>query len=281
MSKKVALVLEGGGLRGAYTAGCISWLIDNKIHIDNAYGISTGAWYMCCFLHQDTSLIKELSLNYINDKQNMGLKSLFKGKGIFNFKNLLKQLTEKTTFNLDSIKNTDVNAKVGLYNLNEGKTLYYPIKELTMDHLVAACSLPLLSKVVDVNGTKFLDGGITKMIPIEEAVNDKNDSFIVITTKPADFVRKPSNGFVVWLMKKKYKKYKNIGEDYSVRDKNYYDQLSLIKKLSNSGLALYRFPTKHSDVTRLKATKEQLEELYNLGYQDMENSRDRIMELCK
>ncbi len=211
----------------------------------------------------------------------MGLNALLKGEGVFSFKNLLKQLTEKTAFDLESIRNSDINAKVGLYNLNEGKTLYYPVKDITMDHLVAACSLPLLSKVVDINGTKFLDGGITKMIPIEEAINDKNDSFIVITTKPADFVRKPSNKFVVWLMKKVYKKYKSIGEDYDVRDKNYYDQLNLIKKLSNSGLALYRFPSKSSDVTRLKGTKEQLEELYNLGYQDMENSRERIMELCK
>ena len=60
MSKKVALVLEGGGLRGAYTAGCISWLIDNNIHIDSAYGISTGAWHMCCFLHKNSALEKDL-----------------------------------------------------------------------------------------------------------------------------------------------------------------------------------------------------------------------------
>ena len=281
MSKKVALVLEGGGLRGAYTAGCISWLIDNNIHIDNAYGISTGAWHMCCFLHNNTALEKDLSINYINNKENMGLKAIFSGEGIFSFKNLLKQLTEKTAFNLESIKNTNVNAKVGLYNLNEGKTMYYPVKDITMDHLVAACSLPLLSKIVDINGTKFLDGGITEMIPIDEAIKDNNDSYIVITTKPADFVRKPSNKFVVWIMKKIYKNYKSIGEDYDVRDTNYYKQISTIKKLSNQGLALYRFPSKSSNVTRLKGTKAELEELYNLGYQDMENSKERILQLCK
>lgn len=281
MSKKVALVLEGGGLRGAYTAGCISWLIDNNIHVDSAYGISTGAWYMCCYLHNNTSLEKDLSINYINNKENMGLNALLKGEGIFSFKNLLKQLTEKTSFNLESIKDTNVNAKIGLYNLNEGKTMYYPVKDISMGHLVAACSLPLLSKIVDINGTKFLDGGITEMIPIEEAIKDGNESFIIITTKPADFVRKPSNKFIVWLMKKVYRKFKSIGEDYDVRDKNYYNQINTIKKLSNSGLALYRFPSKNTEVTRLKGTHEQLEELYNLGYRDMENSKERILELCK
>lgn len=281
MSKKVALVLEGGGLRGAYTAGCISWLIEHNIKVDSAYGISTGAWHMCIYLHNDINLGKELSLNYINDKSNMGIKALVKGEGIFSFKNLLKQLTEKTSFNLESIRNTDINAKIGLYNLNEGKTLYYPVKDVNMDHLVAACSLPLLSKIVDINGTKFLDGGITKMIPIDEAIRDNNDSYIVITTKPLDFVRKPSNKFVVWLMKTVYKKYKSIGNDYDVRDKNYYDQIDTIKKLEIEGKAIYRYPSKHSDVTRLDGTHEQLEELYNLGYQDMEDSKERIFDLCK
>lgn len=281
MSKKVALVLEGGGLRGAYTAGCISWLIDNNVHIDSAYGISTGAWHMCGFLHNNSSLEKELSIKYINDKQNMGIKALFAGEGVFSFKNLLKQLTDKTSFNLESIKNTNINAKIGLYNLNEGKTMYYPIKDVTMQHLVAACSLPLLSKIVEIDGTKFLDGGITDMIPINEAINDKNESFIVITTKPIDFIRKPSNKFVVWLMKRIYKKYKSVGEDYEVRDKNYYDQIGTIKKLENYGCALYRFPSKHSNVTRLKGTYEELKELYDLGYQDMEKSKERIFNLCR
>lgn len=281
MSKKVALVLEGGGLRGAYTAGCISWLIEHNIKVDSAYGISTGAWHMCIYLHNDLNLGKELALNYINDKSNMGLKALLKGEGIFSFSNLLKQLTEKTIFNLESIRNTDVNAKIGLYNLNEGKTLYYPVKDVKMDHLVAACSLPLLSKIVDINGTKFLDGGITEMIPIDEAIRDNNDSFIVITTKPLDFVRKPSNKFVVWLMKVVYRKYKSIGRDYEVRDKNYYEQIDTIKRLEKEGKAIYRYPSKHSDVTRLDGTHEQLEDLFNLGYQDMEDSKERIFSLCK
>lgn len=281
MSKKIALVLEGGGLRGAYTAGCISWLIDNNINVDSAYGISTGAWHLCGFLHKNSELEKELSTKYINDKSNMGIKSIFKGEGIFSFKNLLKQLTEKTAFNLDSIKNTNINAKIGLYNLIEEKTLYYPIKDINMYHLVAACSLPLLSKVVCIGNDKFLDGGITEMIPIKEAINDNNDAYIVITTKPFDYVRKPSNKFVVWLMKIIYSKYKSIGRDYDIRDKNYYNQIDLIKKLESENKAIYRYPSEHSNVTRLKGTYEELLDLYNLGYKDMENSKERIIGLCK
>lgn len=281
MKKKIALVLEGGGLRGAYTAGTMAWLNEHNIEVASAYGISTGAWHLCCFLHNNPSLEKELSIKYISDKKYMGLGAFFKGEGVFSFKSLLKDLTEKTAFNLDSIRNTSVNANIGLYNLKEGKTLYYNVKDINMDHMIAACSLPLLSKVVKIGNDEFLDGGITKMIPIEKAVEDGNDAFIVVTTKPGSFVRKPSNKFVVWLMKLVYHKYKSIGEDYSVRDKNYYDQLNLIKKLENQGRAIYRFPSKPSNVTRLKGSPEELEELYNLGYSDMEAIKDKIFDLCK
>lgn len=281
MSKKIALVLEGGGLRGAYTAGAISWLNKNNIEISSAYGISTGAWHLCGYLHNNPELEKELSTKYISDKKYMGIKSFFKGEGVFSFKSLLKDLTDKTSFNLDSIKDTNVNAFIGLYNLSKGKTLYYSVKDINMNHMVAACSLPLLSRVVKIDGEEFLDGGITKMIPIEKAVEDNNDAFIVITTKPGNFIRKPSNKFVVWLMKLVYHKCKSIGNDYEVRDRNYYDQISLIKKLEGENKAVYRFPSKPSNVTRLKGSEEELIDLYNLGYSDMESIKDKIFELCK
>lgn len=281
MSKKVALVLEGGGLRGAYTAGAVSWLNDHNIQVSSAYGISTGAWHLVGYLHNNPPLEKDLSINYISDKKYMGLSAFLKGEGVFSFKSLLKDLSEKTAFNLDSIKNTDVNANIGLYNLKEGKTLYYNVKDINMNHMAAACSLPLLSKIVKIGNDEFLDGGITKMIPIEKAVEDGNDSFIIITTKPGDFIRKPSKKIVVWLMKTIYSKCKNIGNDYAVRDKNYYDQINLIKKLEKENKAIYRYPSKPSNVTRLKGTKEELEELYNLGYSDMEAIKERIFDLCK
>lgn len=281
MGKKIALVLEGGGLRGAYTAGAMKWLNEHDIKISSAYGISTGAWHLVCFLHNNPDLEKDLSINYITDKKYMGIGAFFKGEGVFSFKSLLKDLSDKTAFDLDSIKNTNVNANIGLYNLKEGKTLYYNVKDINMNHMAAACSLPLISKVVKIGDDEFLDGGITKMIPIEKAVEDNNDAFIIITTKPGNFVRKPSKGFVVWLMKTVYHKCKNIGRDYAVRDKNYYDQINLIKKLEKENKAIYRYPSKPSNVTRLKGSKEELEELYNLGYSDMEDIKDKIFDLCK
>ena len=46
---KTGLVLEGGGMRGAYTAGVLSWLIDQGIEMDYGVGISAGAMNLCSY----------------------------------------------------------------------------------------------------------------------------------------------------------------------------------------------------------------------------------------
>jgi len=78
MKKKTALVLEGGGLRGAYTAGALSWLIDNGIVFDNAYGISTGAVYLSTYLLGSKENLKYFSTDGITDKRIIGLKPLLR-----------------------------------------------------------------------------------------------------------------------------------------------------------------------------------------------------------
>ena len=64
---KTSLVLEGGGMRGAYTAGCLSWLLENSISFDSAYGISTGAVHLCSFLSENEDYLYDFKIKrYIN-----------------------------------------------------------------------------------------------------------------------------------------------------------------------------------------------------------------------
>lgn len=274
MSKKISLVLEGGGMRGAYTAGCLSWFIDEGIEFDGAYGISTGALHLTSFLLRNKELLKTSSTEILPSKEAIGISSIIKEKQLVNYP-LLFERANKVGLDISKIK-TNTKAKIGLYDLTLGKTIYVPINELTKDLLIAACSLPLLGKVTHYKGHNYLDGGITKMIPIEESMEDGFDKHFIIATKPLDYVRKPANGFVVKLMKMVYKNCPNIGDDYKVRHLNYQKQISLIKELVNKGDAIYRYPTGEVKVTRLGGSKEDLIDLFNMGRNDMEASREEI-----
>ncbi len=279
MKKKVSLVLEGGGMRGAYTAGCLSWLIDEGIDFSNAYGISTGAVHLCSYLLKDKTYLHNLSVREIVSREVIGLRSILREGQIVGYDYLFKQIMEDK-YNYD-VKNivSDINGYIGLYDLNISKTEYHHVKDIDNDMLKAACSLPIIGRIVKKGEKLLLDGGILEMIPIEQAIRDENDVHLVITTKPLGYVRKPSNAFVVWLMSRYYRKHPQIAKDYQKRPLNYRKEIDIIKTLEKEGKAFYRYPTKTINVSRLRGKPEDLEELYQLGYQDMENSREAIYKL--
>ena len=278
MSKKISLVLEGGGMRGAYTAGCLSWLIDEGIEFDYAYGISTGAVHLTSYLFKNKDFLHEMSTEVIAEKSVQGLPALLREGSFVAYNRMFNYyLKGKMGFDIkDVIGKTKTKAKYGVYCLNENKTIYLDLKDMNMTLLKACCSLPIIGKVVKYEDKEYLDGGITKMIPIEEAVNDGCSDHLIITTKPFDYVRKQAHPFIVKLMSWVYKKCPQISIDYANRHLNYNKQIALIKELEESGHALYRYPTKESKVSRLGGDKEELRKLYELGRSDMENSRKQI-----
>lgn len=283
MSKKISLVLEGGGMRGAYTAGCLSWLIDEGIEFDYAYGISTGAVHLTSYLFKNKDFLHEMSTEVIAEKSVQGLPALLREGSFVAYNRMFNYyLKGKMGFDIkDVIGKTKTKAKYGVYCLNENETIYLDLKDMNMTLLKACCSLPIIGKVVKYEDKEYLDGGITKMIPIEEAVNDGCSDHLIITTKPFDYIRKQAHPFIVKLMSWVYKKCPQISIDYANRHLNYNKQIALIKELEESGHALYRYPTKELKVSRLGGDKEELRKLYELGRSDMENSREQIYKLIK
>lgn len=279
---KTALVLEGGGMRGAYTAGALAWLVDNDIVFDNAYGISTGAVHLINYLMKSKDNLFYFSTEGIADKRLIGVNSFLRCGRIVDYDFLFDHmLPEELHFSMDLMKENKINAYVGLYDLKVGKTKYYLLKDMDMQQLKASTTLPILGKIVYHNGEELLDGGITDMIPINQALNDKCNRNLVITTKPADYVRKPAKKAIVSLMKRVYPQCENISKDYAIRHLNYNNQISLIKKLEEDKQAVYIYPSKTSKVSRLSGSKQDLIDLYNLGYSDMENRREDILSLFK
>ncbi len=282
MKKKVSLVLEGGGMRGAYTAGCLAWLIDNNIEFDAHYGISTGALHMCSYLLKNKEYLHELSTKYIADKSAIGFRSLFREGRIVSYDHLFNVVLEKKVgYDFKAVSEIKKNAKVGLYDMDLGKTVYYPIEEVGKDELKAACSLPIIGKVVESKGRKFLDGGITEMIPITPSIYDANDRHLVITTKPGDYVRKPAKKIVVDYMRLCYPECPEISDDYNIRHLNYVKQINLIKELVDRKDAVYMYPSETVKVSRLSGNPETLNRLYELGYSDMEKKKEEINALFK
>lgn len=278
---KVSLVLEGGGMRGAYTAGCLAWLIDNNVHFDGAYGISAGAVHLTSFLWGRKDWLYEMSTRIIPDKKGLGFDGFLKERAICAYNYKFSVAKKEVGFTTDGLK-SDVDANFGLYDLNIGKTIYKKTDEMNDELLKASCSLPILANTITYDGHSYLDGGITDMIPVKKAIEDGYTKHLVITTKAKGYIRKKTNPIIVNIMKLFYRSCPSIGKDYAVRAENYYDQVGLVNKLADEKKVVHCYPSENmKGITRLGGEPEDLIKLFNLGYSDMEAIKEDIFNLFK
>ena len=276
---KTSIVLEGGGMRGAYSAGCLSWLLDNNISFDSAYGISTGAVHLCSYLMNSKELLYNCATDYIADDKLIGMKSIMREKTYVGYNLLFSDILPNAGYHIKNAQNNPCKAKIGLYDLDLGKCIYKSVDEIDekMELLKASTTLPIIGRLVNYDGHKYLDGGITDMIPIDEAIRDGNEKFLVITTKPHDFVREPASGAIVSLMGLTYPKHKSVKADYKIRHINYNKQVAKVHELEEEGLAIHMAPSKTIPVKRMTGDKPSLRILFDLGYADMEARKDEII----
>lgn len=278
----IGLILEGGGMRGAYTAGCLNWLLENNIEFNYGVGISSGAVTLSSFYLKNSKFLYDISVKHMSDKRNVGIIPLLKERRYvgydYMFDTLLKEELKYSTKPIE-----DANIEIGLYDLELGQTEYYSIKDFDDDlrMLKASCALPIAGRIVDYNGHRFLDGGICTMIPIERSIEKKMDKHFVIVTKPAGYVRKPASSFMQKLMKFNYPKYPKLIKQYRDRHISYNNQMNIIEQgVKDNNTFLVR-PSIEIPVKRFKGDPENLKKLYELGYSDMENQKEQILKFIQ
>lgn len=284
MAEKTGLVLEGGGVRGAYTAGALRWLAEQGIEFDYNVAISAGAVYLAVHLSGETEMGHAMSTDFAVNPQNVGLKALLKCGHFVDGERIFTHFLKETAgYSVKELRESDKEMEMGLYDLEKERTVFFNNHDLDDDLklLRACCSLPIASEIVEYRGRKLLDGGITKMIPIERALEKGCKRCMIITTKPASYKRKPASKFVVFLMSLAYRKYPSIKRDYLVRHLNYYDQVKQVNKMVKAGKAIHVFPSSTIKVSRFKGDPEKCQLLYDLGYQDMEARKNEILEFLK
>lgn len=276
---KTALVLEGGGMRGAYTAGCLAWLLDEGIGFDYAYGISTGAVYLGAYLMHSKKLLYDCATDYIADEKLIGKEAIKREHTYVGYNYLFDELLPQAGYDLKRLAAERCQGKIGLYDLALGKAVYRSFRELDPDLqlLKASSTLPIIGHAVKYAGHLYLDAGISEMIPIRQAEEDGNTKHLVITTKPQSFVRKPSNKFIVGLMALVYAHYPSVHRDYAIRHLHYNEQVARVKSLAQEGKAVHIFPSESAEVNRFAGDKAELRKLYALGLADMERQREILI----
>ena len=284
MDENVGLVLEGGGFRGCYTAGALNWLYDNGINIKYSVAISAASCYAFLYATGRIEQMKEISIKGIKEKSVIGIVPLFKEGTLLGSKFLFnKYFAPYFKDAWKDLKNSDSDVEIGLYNMSKQELQYFGKNQYDEkgDIVRASCVLPLTGKMTELNGDKFLDGGIRTMISIERSREKGHQKNIVIVTKDKNYVRKPNGFFLTNLLRLVYHKYKTMLTTLDGRVDTYYHEMQLVYDGEKDGNTILIRPSKDCGVGRFSGSLEQMEEMYQLGYQDMENKRQEIFDFLQ
>ncbi|OJF97014.1 patatin family protein [Alkalibacterium sp. 20] len=272
----VGMVLEGGGMRGLYTAGVLDTLIDEEIQIDGMVTVSAGALFGINFASKQKGRALRYNKMYIRDKRYISLRSFLKTGDIVN-----KDFAFYTIpFSLDifdekTFKQSGIDFYVTVTNMETGKPEYVLITEplKQMEALRASGSMPFVSQPVIHKGSNYLDGGASDSIPIKKARTLGYDKNIVILTQPLDYRKTKPNNFMIDRWYKNYPAFKNTLKN---RYKNYNNTIEKIIEDEQSGNTFVIRPSETIPIKRLERDPAKLQVMYDLGVKDAEK---QILEL--
>lgn len=276
--KKVGLVCEGGGTKGAYTAGVLSCFIDNNIEFPYCVGISSGTVNLMGYISKDKHLLKTTAIEITTDKTVIGLKPILKEGQIYGLNRIFQLINEKCPFNYAKAMENSIQCETGLYNIDTGKIEYFPKEYLNTELPKASCALLLLSKPIHIFNGLYMDAGLITMIPIERSIEMGNEKHIFISTKEENFTRKASPKWQHILTSIFYPKHKHVRKDLEKRHQRYEEQWNIVKQLESKQKAMILRPSKDMHIGRSTQDKAKLEQWFDLGYQDTLN---RLAEIKK
>lgn len=275
---RVGLVLEGGGMRGLYTAGVLDAFLDAGIEVDGIVSVSAGALFGVNFVSGQRGRALRYNKKYISHPNYMGLRSWLRTGNMVNKDFTYYEIPMKLdVFDQEAFAKANIPFYAVATNVETGQPEYFQIDHVfeQMEILRASSALPLVSKIVEWEGKKYLDGGLSDSIPVEFARSLGFDKLIVILTRPLGYRKKASSGRIYKLL---YRKYPNFVKVATKRYQHYNDSLDQIEELEKTGDLFAIRPSKTLEIGRLEKNPDKLEDIYQLGLQDGEEIMAELRE---
>lgn len=275
---KVGLVLEGGGMRGVFTAGVLDFFLDENIHFPYVIGVSMGACNGASYISRQRGRSLKTVVGYINDKRYLSYSNFITTGNLFGMDFIFNELpTKHLPFDQETFDKSESVFEIVASDCVEGTPVYFEKStcESINNALRASCSLPIISTIVDYEDKKLLDGAVTDSIPVRRALSEGNEKLVVVLTRPKEYrKRKSKSGNINKVL---YRKYPKLLERIMSRYKDYNETLELIEKLETEGKAFVIRPNGSLNIKRTEKDVDVLRKLYDLGYSESKNRKEELL----
>jgi predicted patatin/cPLA2 family phospholipase len=279
MIKNTALILEGGGFRGIFTAGILEVFIENKLFFDAVYGVSAGAAYGVSYVSKQAG--RNLAVNdFISDKRYCSWNNLLKEGSMFSWEFVYETIPQKIIpFDYNELKNSESKFYVGTTNCETGEVEFFLLNDADKKDfrtiLAASSSLPFIAPLVHYKGKISMDGGLTDSIPFEYALNHGSDRAVVILTQPKNYIKAPLKypGIFKWY----YRKYPKVYELLVSRAERYNDSIRKLEELEKEGQVFIIRPEKTIEIKRVENNPQKTATVYHSAMQQAKNELPKLV----
>ena len=231
------LVLEGGAMRGLFTAGVLDVFMENGIKFDNVIGVSAGACFGCNYVSGQVGRTIRYNMKYAGDKRYCSVSSLIRTGDIFGGEFCYHTLpTELDKFDDAAFIDSGIPFYMVVTDIETGEAGYHRMRDASYEELEwmrASSSMPLVSNIVEIGGGKYLDGGMTDAIPLKASEALGCDRNVTVLTKPRGY--RKSHEKTMPLIRLKYREYPNLIRAMDIRHITYNEQLDHVLAQEKAG----------------------------------------------
>jgi len=272
---KTGLVLEGGAMRGIYTAGGLDVFLEHEIKVDGVIGVSAGAIHGCSYVSGQHGRSIRYYMKYMKDPRFMSLRSLLRTGNLVGVEFCYHELPDKLdVFEHEAFEKSGIDFYVTCTNVETGNSEYIYMDNMhDVDYLQASAAMPLVSRIVEIEGRKLLDGGVADSIPVKAFRAMGYEKNVVILTRPEGYRKRPSN---MALARRIYRKYPAFIKAMEQRYLCYNETIEEIARLEKSGEILVIRPIRNPGIGRMEKRPEKVKEVYELGCEDAVKKLEQV-----
>ena len=276
----VGLVLEGGGMRGLYTAGVLEYFTENNLYFPYQIGVSAGACMAASYLSRQRGRNRAVNIAFAGDERYLSWrKFLRQRRELFGMDFIFDEIPNSLVpFDYEAFDAAAEQFVIGTTDVETGKAVYYSKGDPDFDVLTllrASSSLPFFAPIVSYEGRKLMDGGIADPIPIKRAEQDGCSRNVLILTRNEGYVKTRSR--MRWLMERKFGAFPAFVETIMNRHRIYNETVAYMEQQANNGAAFIIRPSRPVTVSRVEQKRHKLEQLYQQGYEDAQAIYPELM----
>ena len=280
---KTGLILEGGAMRGMFTAGVMDVLMEAGIEFDGAIGVSAGACFGVNYKSCQIGRVLRYNTTYTSDKRFGGLRVLLREGNLFSTDFCYDELPNRLDlFDYETYERNPMEFWVVCTDVDTGKPVYHRYEgkhDHGLDWIRASASMPLVSQIVEIDGQKLLDGGMSDSIPLDFFRSIGYERNVLVLTQPEDY-RKSENKLIP-LMRMKYRKYPAMVDTMARRHLDYNECLDRIAEQEAGGEILVIRPKEKLVIGKAEKDPEKIRAIYEQGREAANEALDRIKAFLK